>query len=254
MAPGVKVLQVESVVPGLVEVRGAELRFAALELDREDGRADDENGVDAAAEARHLELEEQRSRKSLERGLEELDFRLPRAALAQIDVESARRCQVAENGLGTFGEEGRNRCGVVRGCTGRPLGHDLKNTGPLIDRELIGFLLSIARAVRSSPSAPVGDERRTRVLVGRGGATMPLSEAVDQLFERTFHRRFHRDRRPSSGLWPRTSMLTFIRIMSGRRFGMSGSTGTRPVKPASIEPSSIFAQSGRDTFIRSVRR
>ncbi len=58
VAGQVKVLQVERVVPCLIEVMGIELSLAHLELDDEHGRSGDEHRVDPAADSRDVELEE----------------------------------------------------------------------------------------------------------------------------------------------------------------------------------------------------
>jgi hypothetical protein len=66
----------------LVVVGATVIRCATLELNRKDCRAADQDGIDATAEARDVELQVDRARNSYESAAEDLDFFLPGVALA----------------------------------------------------------------------------------------------------------------------------------------------------------------------------
>ncbi len=81
-----KVLQVECVVPGLFDIRAAILALAALELEREDRGARDDDGIDAAAEARDIELEVEPAGQPGEGSAEDLNLIFPGALLFGVQV------------------------------------------------------------------------------------------------------------------------------------------------------------------------
>ena len=58
MASFVKVLQIESIIPNLLDSSSVELTIAYLELHDENYRADDENRINPPAHARDAELHE----------------------------------------------------------------------------------------------------------------------------------------------------------------------------------------------------
>jgi hypothetical protein len=70
----VEVLEVQRVVPDLIQIGAGELLLADLELDHEHHRPGHDNSVNALAHARDVELQEQRPFESLERRLEDGDL------------------------------------------------------------------------------------------------------------------------------------------------------------------------------------
>ena len=93
----VKILQIQRVVPRLVVIGEAVLAFAALELDREDGRSGNQHGIDSAAESRNVELEEERAGQATESSSENVELLFPRLALVDVEVMGVRRSQGAED-------------------------------------------------------------------------------------------------------------------------------------------------------------
>lgn len=114
-----EVLQIECVVPDLVTVRDSEFTLADLELDHDDRRARDEDCVDVAADARHIEFEQQRAVDAIERRRENLDLFEPRVALRWINGKKASRRQCTEYGRRRVGSEFRHACGVVGAGEGK---------------------------------------------------------------------------------------------------------------------------------------
>jgi hypothetical protein len=86
-----KVLQVECIVPGLFDVRAPKLSLAALELEREDRRPCDHDGVDSAAEPWNIELEVDGAGEPGERRAEKTDLIFPRVPLFGVNVVASRR-------------------------------------------------------------------------------------------------------------------------------------------------------------------
>jgi hypothetical protein len=85
VAREVEVLQVEPVVPGLMQRLGGEPLLAALEFDREDRGSGDDDGVDPAAETGNVELEVEPAGQPTERCAEEIDLHLPSGALHRLE-------------------------------------------------------------------------------------------------------------------------------------------------------------------------
>ena len=80
-----EVLQVERVVPHLIDVGAAVLPLADLELQDKDSGADNNYSVYAAAEARDYVFEEKMPGNAREGGLQQRDFCEPSIALSGLD-------------------------------------------------------------------------------------------------------------------------------------------------------------------------
>ena len=93
----VEVLQIQSVVPGLVVVGEAKLTLAALELNRKDGWAGNQYSVDSAPKSWHIELQEDRAGKSTQSAAENVDFFFPRLALLNLQVMGVSRSEYTED-------------------------------------------------------------------------------------------------------------------------------------------------------------
>lgn len=89
MTGAVEVLQVEGVVPHLIAIAGVVLLLAALELDREYGRAGNQHGIDTAAQARNVELEIEETGNARQSTLKDADFLFPGELLLWIKTEGA---------------------------------------------------------------------------------------------------------------------------------------------------------------------
>jgi hypothetical protein len=108
-----EVLEVQSVIPRLVPVGEMILTLAALELDRKDRRARDQNGVDTAAESWDIELEVEGTGQALQGGGEGLDLLLPGIALLRIEREWIGGRQPANHLVRMRGEKLAHRRTVV---------------------------------------------------------------------------------------------------------------------------------------------
>jgi hypothetical protein len=64
----------------------AKLSLAAFELDRKDGRARNENGIDTTAKSRHVEFQIKRTLQPLQDGTKNLDLLLPRLSLSEFEI------------------------------------------------------------------------------------------------------------------------------------------------------------------------
>lgn len=120
---GVKVLQIQCVVPCLVIVGRPELTFAALELNRKDGWTGNENGVDSAAEPWHVELKVDGARQSDQCCSQDLDLVLPCPTLVNLKIKRVGGGQGAQNVLRISRQEHVNRRRVVRRSAMRLAGH-----------------------------------------------------------------------------------------------------------------------------------
>ena len=105
----VEVLEIERIVPSLVQVVPVVIDRAALELDREHGRAGDPDRIDSTPEAGDIELQKQRSDAAHQGSLENVDLASPRIALLGLDGALTSACEPAENGVRRHRQELGNR-------------------------------------------------------------------------------------------------------------------------------------------------
>ena len=87
-----KVLQVERVIPDLVYVVARKLGFAHLELDREDCCTGNEGRIEAAAETRNVEFQEDGTFDTGECALEQRNLVKPGVPLAGLHSKGAVAC------------------------------------------------------------------------------------------------------------------------------------------------------------------
>lgn len=97
----VEVLQVQRVIPHLIDVLRRESPLPDLELEDKDRPAQDDHGIDAPTQTGNDELEKQMAAdlRAGQRRPKVIDLVPPRIALRQIDVELAARGQAAKNAL-----------------------------------------------------------------------------------------------------------------------------------------------------------
>src|ERR1043166_312604 len=84
-----EVLEIECVVPHLVECLPSVLALSRLELDRKHYSSGNNDSIDPAAKSRHIELEVEVAVDPCERNLQDLDRFFPSAALRNANVEVA---------------------------------------------------------------------------------------------------------------------------------------------------------------------
>ena len=87
----VKILEVQPVIPDLIDRRTIKRFLADLKFDCEDHRPNHENGIDASAHPRNVELEEDGSREASELRAEKFDLREPRVRWVGIKAKSQFR-------------------------------------------------------------------------------------------------------------------------------------------------------------------
>src|SRR5690606_19759462 len=80
-ATAVKILQVQRIVPSLIDVSGVESHRADLEFDGHDDVAGKHYSINAVADTRDGELEEEMSVSAAQRRLQQLDLFKPRGLL-----------------------------------------------------------------------------------------------------------------------------------------------------------------------------
>lgn len=97
----VEVLQVQRVIPHLIDVLRRESPLPDLELEDKDRPAQDDHGIDAPTQTGNDELEKQMAAdlRAGQRRPKVIDLVPPRIALRQIDVELAARGQAPKNAL-----------------------------------------------------------------------------------------------------------------------------------------------------------
>ena len=114
VAGGMEVLQVERVVPDLLDVRTLEVCRARLELKHEHHATKQQHAVDALAQARHHKFQEDFAQTERRQQLtQQSNLLLPGVALKEIDRELTRCGQRAEHALFVASQEAGNRAGVV---------------------------------------------------------------------------------------------------------------------------------------------
>src|SRR5258708_2899328 len=85
----VKILQIEGVVPCLIDRRDVERRRADLELQDEDDAADQQHDIDSSPHTRDAELEENESGQPVKALPQKVDLHHPRITLRLQHVEAA---------------------------------------------------------------------------------------------------------------------------------------------------------------------
>ena len=110
----VKILQVESVVPNLIDRGPIERLLANFEFNGEDHWSDHENDINASAHSRYVELEEDRSCEAIHLGLKKVDLYEPSSGLSSIDIERRIECKLTDNFLGVGFKEVGNRRAVPK--------------------------------------------------------------------------------------------------------------------------------------------
>jgi hypothetical protein len=116
MASFVKVLQIESIIPYLLESGPVEHRVANLELDDEDYRADEEHRVNSPPHARDAELHEDPTVQANGVSLQEGDLLQPGVPLGRQNGIIAVCCQPAEDGVRACLEEFSDRGRIPGPC------------------------------------------------------------------------------------------------------------------------------------------
>src|SRR5215471_9214087 len=110
----VKVLQIQSVVPNLVQMIAKEFGFANLEFYWTYRGTRDEDRVNTCSDSRNVEFQENRSLDSDQICLKELDLGNPGVTLIRIDRERAVRRDLSQDSPPVGGEKGRNVSRVIR--------------------------------------------------------------------------------------------------------------------------------------------
>jgi hypothetical protein len=100
MAPLVKVLQIECIVPNLIEVVSMEVRCTDFELDCKDRGSRDQDGIKTAADPRNNELKEQRAVYAIKRRPQDVNLGNPGVALRRIEREFAVSCESSDDFVG----------------------------------------------------------------------------------------------------------------------------------------------------------
>ncbi len=152
----VEILQIEPVVPRLLEVRPQVSGGPDLELDRDDDTLRNEHGVDPLPEARDVELEVDPARGTQEGRAQNRQLVLPRARLLGLEREAARAGECPEDrvvrGEQKVGHRGRVPGGVPRGGT-RGLRHAVGSEGSTCAR---AYQVWVADATAAATGAAVG--------------------------------------------------------------------------------------------------
>jgi hypothetical protein len=101
----VKVLQIQSVIPNLVQVVAKKFGFANLEFDWTYRGTGDEDCVETSSNSRNVEFQENSSLNADQTCLKELDLRNPGITLIRVDRESAVGRDLSQNGPTIRGEK-----------------------------------------------------------------------------------------------------------------------------------------------------
>lgn len=127
MAGAVEILEVQRIVPRLVDGVAVELLFADLELDGKDHSVRQNDGVHPAAKAWNVELKKDMALVAPERILQDLDGLRPSARLRRVNREKpAGLGELSDQCIDRFREEIADTAAVLGGETGCsvPRGHD----------------------------------------------------------------------------------------------------------------------------------
>ena len=160
MARLVKVLQVERIIPNLVDRSAIERAIADLKLQYEDDRVDQENGVNPPAHPGYAELQEERAIQSHELALQQADLFQPGVSLRRNYGEVAVGCEPSYDGVGIRTKEFRNGRAIPgsgrRFVDGRRVVHGF-------NRHFGGLLrLMVRRRLCGSPPMPRVQAHRHR--------------------------------------------------------------------------------------------
>ncbi len=124
MARLVKILEVQPVIPHLIDGRTIERFLADFEFDCEDHRPDNENGIDTPSHSRNVELEEDGSGETDELRAQKFDLREPCVSLSGDQGEVAVSRKLAQHSFVSRIEKLRNRSAVPKPRVTRPVfGH-----------------------------------------------------------------------------------------------------------------------------------
>ncbi len=105
-----KVLQVQRVVPDLVDVSTSEKSCTDLELENDQTPVKQEHRVDALAQSRNHKLQKNVTVvEGQQRTSEDAHFLPPCIALRQVDIEFTGGCEFAQNGQVVAREKTRDR-------------------------------------------------------------------------------------------------------------------------------------------------
>src|SRR5687767_953371 len=96
LAGEVKVLQVECVVPHLIEIVGVDASLTNLKLDHEHRGPANDNRINAATDSRDVKLEENASVDVGQRGFEDCDLTHPGVSLSWVHCKGALRSECSE--------------------------------------------------------------------------------------------------------------------------------------------------------------
>jgi hypothetical protein len=118
MTGQVEVLEIKAVVPSLIVGVGREAFLSALELDWKDRWSRNDNGVNAAPEARHVKLEKERTFELTDATPKDFDRLLPGLDLRAIYLtERVCSSKSAKYCLGRCREKVPDRCSIVGGVS-----------------------------------------------------------------------------------------------------------------------------------------
>src|SRR5437899_11872071 len=95
-----KILEIESVIPNLIDCRTIEYFLTDFEFNREHGWPAHEHHVNASAHSRNVELEEDRSGKPGELRTKEFDLREPSVSLRGNQSKFAVKRELTQDGFG----------------------------------------------------------------------------------------------------------------------------------------------------------
>ncbi|HOU88242.1 MAG TPA: hypothetical protein PLC23_11305 [Verrucomicrobiota bacterium] len=107
-------LQIEGVVPDLVDIITREVALTNLELDDENNCALNEHDVDAASHSGNVEFEEQSAAEAKQGRSQKIDPMEPSIALGRLNSPFAVRYQCAQHCLAACSKERLHSIGVIR--------------------------------------------------------------------------------------------------------------------------------------------
>ena len=107
-----EVLEVECVIPDLIDCLSMVGAFANLEFQDEDTTSRDDNCVDATSDTRHIEFQAEISINSLKGVLKNDDLIFPCSGLSGSDGKNARMGKFSQNVIVVLRKKSRDRLSV----------------------------------------------------------------------------------------------------------------------------------------------
>src|SRR5213595_1529015 len=109
-----KILQVEAIIPNLIDCRAIERFLSDFEFNREHNRPDDENDINPPPHSRNVEFEENRSETSDELRPKKFDLSEPSVALRRDQRKIAIERELTQNRFGRCVAKFRDRIAVPK--------------------------------------------------------------------------------------------------------------------------------------------